>query len=195
MCVAILTKPGKVVTNDALFQGWSINRDGGGLAFVADGQIQIRKGFLKYNEFQTAYEQAIADADDDSPMLIHMRIGTSGPNNEANTHPFEVTPRDGVPGAMIHNGVLFSPTGDLAGPATDRKSDTRVVAEQLGVLFRFEDVVNARDQLGRAIGTGNKFAFLYADKNYAIINEQQGYWIDDIWYSNTSCTRRINGSR
>lgn len=196
MCVAILTLPGQRVDDSALFRGWTINRDGGGLAYVnVAGELKVSKGHLSYNKFHAAYEEALSQRAEDSPMLIHMRIGTSGPNNEANTHPFEFTPTNGPRGAMIHNGVLFSPSAERAGTGQDRKSDTRVVVDDLGTLFALQTLQEdrARRALGQAISSNNKFAFLYENKDYVIVNEEQGFWHDNVWYSNNTCGVRTNG--
>lgn len=189
MCVAILAKPGAVVGNDALFKGWTVNADGGGIAYVNKrGQLVIDKGHMKYNEFQRAYERAVEEARaEDSPMLIHMRITSQGDTNKTNTHPFEVKPQKGPRGAFIHNGTLFRPSGAWEGKANDKRSDTRVMANALNNILSAEAVLNAVVELGRAVGSHNKLAFLYEDKSWAIINESSGYWAGDIWYSNQSC--------
>lgn len=183
MCVAILAKPGKQVPRLNLFAGWGINSDGGGFAFVRGGKVQIERGFMKYNAFQAALEEAQAK-NPDSPFLIHMRIRSAGSLNENNTHPF---PIEG--GALIHNGTLFQPTGNDIGTADDRKSDTRVFAERLFNILKYQDVVDAKDDIERAIRY-NKIALLYDDAKYLILNEAEGEWIDDIWYSNGSCKIR-----
>lgn len=187
MCIAILTQPGKSLTNTQLWRGWSGNKDGGGFAYVADGKVVISKGFLKYNDFQAAYEEAVEKYGKESPFLVHMRIGTSGGNTENNTHPFAFKPTSGPAGALIHNGIMFTPAGEWRGPKDDRKSDTRVFAAALNNILVLEDVKAAKEALGKAIGGGNKLAFLYDDKSWVIINEDEGYWDDGIWYSNSGC--------
>lgn len=184
MCVAILAKPGHRVGNANLFAGWSVNSHGAGFAYVDPNtnKVVIQKGFLKsYNEF----EKALSDAYDrapDSPFLIHMRIRSVGHQNENNTHPFPIKG-----GALIHNGTLFTPTGSDVGPADDRKSDTRVFAERLYNVLEYPDVEAGKDDIGRAIGSYNKVVMLYDTKDYVIVNEANGEWVDDIWYSNSSC--------
>lgn len=187
MCIAIVTTPGKRMSEKALFRGWSINQDGGGIAFVRKGRVEIRKGFFKYNDFHKAYSDAFDEVGQESPFLIHMRIGTSGLKNANNTHPFYIKPQSGPAGAMIHNGILFTPAGAFKGPEDDRKSDTRVLVEAFNNILRLQDVLQARFDLGVAIGRGNKLAFLYDTGDFVIINEEEGYWDDGIWYSNGSC--------
>lgn len=185
MCVALLTKPGKVITNDALYNGWQTNPDGGGFAYVKDDKVVIEKGFMKYNEFQKAYATATDKYAAESPFLVHMRIRTSGATNANNCHPFPI--RDG---ALIHNGIMFTPTGKRAGPVDDRKSDTRVFAESLYNILNLEHIQKKSLAIQNAIGRGNKICFLYDDKSYYILGEEMGDWIDGIWHSNDSCARR-----
>lgn len=191
MCIAVVTKPGKNLNNAQLWAGWGINRDGGGFAYVKDNKVVIKKGYRVYNEFQKAYREAVEEVGNDSPFLIHMRISTSGLVSGENTHPFPVghtsDEADSFTGAMIHNGILFSPFGELAGQPADRKSDTRIVSEQLTKLLVLENVLKAKDMMGKAINGGNKLCFLYEDKTFVIVNESSGRWKDDIWYSNNSC--------
>jgi hypothetical protein len=115
-----------------------------------------------------------------------MRIRTSGHVNAANCHPFAIQG-----GALIHNGMMFTPTGDRAGTLTDRKSDTRVFAESLYNILKLEHVKKAESGIRKAIGGGNKVAFLYDDKSYHIIGEDLGFWREDVWHSNNSCVSRL----
>lgn len=181
MCVAIVANQGAVVPNDRLWQGWSRNRDGGGFAYVKDGEVVIEKGFMEYNKFQKAYEKAAEKYAAESPFLVHMRITTSGGTSKVNTHPFKIKG-----GAMIHNGVMFTPTGE----ENRGKSDTRIFAERFHNILQLEDVLAAGEDIIDAVGSYNKLAFLYDDRRYAILNEQAGYWLNDVWYSNRSCDVR-----
>lgn len=179
MCVAILSKPGASVPNDMLWKGWTVNKDGAGFAYVHDGKVIIKKGFMSYNDFQTAYRAAVEQFGEDSPMLVHMRIKTVGSVTAKNCHPFKIKN-----GAMIHNGTLFYPTGE-AGKVD--KSDSRLFAEKMYNILQLEDVVRTEKEFLYAFGRTNKMAFLYDNKDYAILNEESGMWIDDVWYSNGSC--------
>lgn len=183
MCVAIYSPSGKPVPNDMLWAGWGINGDGAGFAYVDPEakKVVVRKGFMRYNDFQKAYAEACA-AHPNTPFIVHMRIKTSGLINGNNTHPFAIKG-----GAMIHNGSFFTPGGKYLGPKEDLKSDTRVFAENLFNILTYEDVVAAEKDILSAVGSYNKMVFLYDDGRAHIMNEKGGVWIDDIWYSNGSC--------
>lgn len=184
MCVAIFQKAGAFVPKLGLANGFSINKDGAGFAYIDPElkKVVIKKGFMKFDPFATAYYEAVEKYGKDSPFLVHMRIKTAGAVSENNTHPFEV-----AGGAMIHNGSLFYPDKDYIGPDDDTRSDTRVFAEELKNILTFENVKRAEAAIRSAIGYHNKLVFLYDDGRYHIVNEQAGNWVDGIWYSNGSC--------
>ena len=189
MCIAILAPIGRVVDNARLYRGWSINDDGAGFAYVDENdKIVIVKGFDKYGKFHTAYAAAAEKYSATSPFLVHMRIGSAGDRRTSiNTHPFAFTPEEGPAGALIHNGTMFYPQGEIAGTPDDRKSDTRIFAEQLGPKLVYEDVKAAADLLERVVGY-SRLAILYANREYVILNEERpGLWLDGVWYSNQGC--------
>lgn len=182
MCLAIL-KPAKATLPTAhIRNGWISNPDGGGYGFVRDGKVVIRKGFSKLKEFEEAY---VADSEQykDSPFLVHFRICTMGTRGEDNTHPFPID--DGI---LIHNGTI---TGTKA-VYGQGKSDTALFAEQFSKDLTFDFIMKNKTELNSSL-TYNKVAILYTDKRYAIINEGDGYWVDDVWYSNKSYAPRASG--
>lgn len=184
MCVAIFQKPGAIITQKGMEAGWRSNRDGGGFAYhdATQNKVVIRKGYMELDKFYEAYMEAVEEHGKDSPFLVHMRIRTSGATNANNTHPFPIKG-----GALIHNGTFFTPSLKYAGPKDDLKSDTRVFAENLYNILTYEDVKAAQDNILKAVGTYNKIVFLYDDGRHLILNENRGMWMDDVWYSNSSC--------
>lgn len=180
MCIAIVTQPGKVLTGAQLYSGWYRNSDGAGFAYCDEhGKVVIKKGYMKYNDFQKAYADASMKYSEHSPFLVHMRIRTSGDVNAANCHPFKLKN-----GAMIHNGSLFNP--DTVRTA-EKKSDTRIFAESLHNILVLEDLQVAGPDIIAEIGYHNKLAFLFDEGKTLILNESAGFWDDGIWYSNRSC--------
>lgn len=186
MCVAVLTTPGHMLSREQLRKGWAINSDGGGFAFVDDGEVRIMKGYLEEDAFINAYTHFAEKFAGESPFLIHMRIRTSGTVSAKNCHPFPIKN-----GALIHNGIMFTPSGERAGTKNDLKSDTRVFAENLYNILELEQVKKAEERILKAVGHSNKIAFLYNNKEYFIMNEGAGQWQNDdkkdIWMSNSSC--------
>lgn len=177
MCIAIVAQKNAVVSDEELAEGWLRNSHGAGFAFVKKGKVVIKKGFMEFAPFLKAYKSAAKKYSGSSSFLIHMRIRTSGTTDESNTHPFPI--KDG---AMIHNGILFSPYSD-----PQNRSDTRIVAESLFEKLTQDYVTLARDKLEDILGN-NKFAMLYNNGEYVILNEDDGHWENGIWFSNSySC--------
>lgn len=187
MCVAIVARIGHRVSNLQMYAGWTRNKDGGGFAYVHDGKVVISKGFMTYSELIAAYSAAFELYGATSAFLVHMRVRSAGSVSQANTHPFPV-----MGGALIHNGTMFTPTGEKLGPADDRWSDTRGFAESLHDKLSYENACLAKTKLEKLIGAFNKIALLYDNGQFVILNEASGEWVDDVWFSNNySC--RVNG--
>lgn len=175
MCLAIVKPRGVQVAREHLLAGWQHNPDGGGYAFVKDGKVVMRKGFMKLKDFIEAYEVDEA-VNPESNFLIHFRITSQGAKTADNTHPFLV---EG--GALIHNGTM-SGTGAEYGKGA---SDTAKFADKFKTNLTYDFVVDNKAQLDIAI-QGSKIALLYDDDRFAIINERDGHWKDGVWYSNYS---------
>jgi hypothetical protein len=174
LCIAVVCRPNNVITPANLKRGWDSNPAGGGFAYV---------------DFEKAYLESAEQFAADSPFLVHMRIRTSGAISAKNTHPFPIKG-----GALIHNGIMFYPTGKRAGNPDDRRSDTRVFAEDLHNILLLDQVKKAADGIHKAIGRSNKVAFLYDNKETFILGEDLGFWHEGIWYSNSGCTGYIDRS-
>ena len=190
MCIIMVTEAGVPIPDDHLINGWAGNPDGAGYMYLGDTQdngereLVVRKGLMSFREFQAAYERDYGYYGHDSPFVVHFRIGTHGPNDEANTHPHFVNRRLALAHNGIINGMVYTPK--------DSRSDTRVFIDNVlrflprrwvnnpAILHLVEDY----------IGVGNKLALLTSDPSIAdpvtIINERAGYWLGQRWYSNTS---------
>lgn len=177
MCLAIYkpatTKPDK----EAYRYGFESNDHGAGFAAVVNGKLVVEKGFFKFKKFWKAFEPYA-----DCAALVHFRFATHGKRDEANCHPFMVA--DDL--TMIHNGVL-----PICTKSDKDKSDTwHYVESVLKPLHELTPEFYRHDAiafLGSAAISGSKFAFLRADGDFAIWNEDDGVWTQDgHWYSNNS---------
>ena len=175
MCLAIAKPASVMIPEDHLRTGWVHNSHGAGYSFVKDGKVVICKGFMKLKEFMEAY-LADAQANTDSPFIVHFRIASMGDNSDANTHPF---PIEG--GALIHNGTLSGTSAVYSrGP-----SDTNRFAQMYSKHLSFDNIEKHKDKWNKALEY-SKLVMLYDDKRYQIVNESLGLWVDGVWYSNTS---------
>jgi glutamine amidotransferase len=122
----------------------------------------------------------------DGYAMFHARYATHGVKNDDNCHPFKVGGDDRT--YLAHNGIL-----DIDIHATDKRSDTRVFAEdtlpKLGGVSALDD-----DNIWTIISkwsSGSKIAILTVDTKAMdecyIINENAGHWDNDgIWWSNNT---------
>lgn len=183
MCLAIV-KPGNlVIPTDYLERGWQYNPDGAGFAFVKDGKVEIKKGYMSLKDFLGAYNK-YWEENKKSTFLIHFRIRTFGAKGPYNTHPFEI--KDG---ALIHNGSVSG-----VGAQSDGPSDTALFARKYSNVLSYDTVHKHRAEFEDAVGY-NKIAMLYHDGRYLILNEKAGDWDNDIWYSNSSYKRTSTRTR
>lgn len=131
MCVAIY-KPANVAVPslDILEMCWYTNPDGAGMAFPSlkkPNMLEIRKGFMEWEDFEEAYQKLELDKMYDRPLFLHFRIATAGNVDAGNTHPFPISQYqetlrlEGLYSkyALIHNGILSEYT-----PENGTVSDT-----------------------------------------------------------------------
>jgi predicted glutamine amidotransferase len=106
---------------------------------------------------------------------LHYRISTSGFKGEHNLHPFLVNDKLG----FVHNGVI-------SGLGNKDFSDTYEFNDMLKKFKHdFLKCEMTRYLISKHIGY-SKLVFLDINDKYTIINEEDGHWKNDNWYSNTS---------
>lgn len=119
MCIILACEANRRPTNQIINQCWDVNPDGGGVMWAEGGHVEIAKGLMSPDDLIAAVRYAPKD----SPLVIHMRIGTSGGYGAEVTHPYPVTDRLDALHALdvdcscgiAHNGILPYPTDDAAG--------------------------------------------------------------------------------
>ena len=58
MCI-IVVKPEKVtISADSFRTMWKVNSDGAGFMYATGDRVVVSKGFMKFNEFWDAYQEA-----------------------------------------------------------------------------------------------------------------------------------------
>lgn len=173
MCLIIL-KPAKVaLPEEHVRNGWISNPDGGGYAFAHRGKVVTRKGITTLKEFLEAFN-ADSKQYKKAPFVLHFRIRSQGDKSVENTHPFDIA--DGV---LAHNGTM-----DGTGATWDKgPSDTNLFCKAVGDKLTLEWVKANLAALSSAVNY-NKFVMLYKGGQYQIVNEKDGVWLNDVWYSN-----------
>ena len=184
MCLLVVCSPDSTPKKKDLECASCNNPHGFGYAIITPSGIvtgrgmsskKIIKEFLEVRkQFPTGY------------AMFHARYATHGVKNEENCHPFKVG--GATQTYLAHNGIL-----DVEIHATDKRSDTRVFAEDIlpamGGVKALDD-----DNLWRMLSTwasGSKIAILTTDPTAKdgcyIINESAGHWDDaGMWWSNTT---------
>lgn len=96
MCVIFLLNKGKKLSNLIINQAAKANDDGFGVAWVQNGQVQLKKSMKLEDVIEHIHDSRYR-------RLVHFRIATHGTTSEMNCHPFwlETRPRC----AIAHNGT------------------------------------------------------------------------------------------
>lgn len=112
---------------------WDSNPDGAGFAFNDGNRVIIKKGFMSWDAFKSAWVSCSKRYDfKNRGVLIHFRITTHGGTNPQNTHPFPVVSDTGMMQkpecvceyAAIHNGIISATSAQATRERTT--SDTLV---------------------------------------------------------------------
>lgn len=177
MCLAIYKPAGITIPEDHLERGFDSNPHGAGFAYVdPERGLVIEKGFFKFKKFIAAWRKV-----DTLQAVVHFRFATHGKRNEANCHPFPVTPDL----CMVHNGII-----DIDCSKARKKSDTWHFVEQVVKPFVGHNpdsffTCDATRLLVEEYVRGSKLVFLASDGRFSIFNEKLGDWDKGVWYSNT----------
>lgn len=110
MCIILTCEPYARPTLELVDDCFFANQDGAGIAWIEDGKVQISKGFT---DSECMYE-LIKDIPAESPLMLHMRIATSGGISVATCHPYPIcdtleylhAPDVECGAAIAHNGVI-----------------------------------------------------------------------------------------
>lgn len=170
MCIAAISKSGGFKEED-LSMFFRANRHGGGYAYAEDGKLFTHRHITVESDY---IEQGMRLASKEN-LVTHCRIATSGGITAENAHPFVMENS-----VLVHNGILYGTSGALS-DTRDFVNETKSLLDDQKLMSN--DLVIKR--LGEVIGSYNKLILLYKDKTFKIVNEDQGYWKDGVWYSNT----------
>lgn len=174
MCICILnTKKAGALTASELKNSWDNNNMGAGLLWVENNELNVFKSY-DYGTFTDKYFE-IRERNKVGNIVLHYRISTSGFKGEHNLHPFLVNDKLG----FVHNGVI-------SGLGNKDFSDTYEFNDMLKKFkHNFLKCEMTRYLISKHIGY-SKLIFLDINDKFTIINEEDGHWKNDNWYSNTS---------
>lgn len=186
MCIIAIKPQGQPMwSNDIIENMFTRNHDGAGFMYYDDAlkKVVIKKGYF-------ILEDLIKDLNSEdyqnTTLVLHCRIGTSGKRDELNCHPYPIYDENKTNTitnmAMAHNGVLHDYTPPVISDINDTQYFIQTVLSQLK-----PDFIRNKDKLlliEHLIGIRNKFAILDENNRLTMI----GHFIEDggYYYSNES---------
>lgn len=191
MCI-IAVKPANVAMIDdkTIENMWYNNDDGAGFMYPAHGGVKIRKGFMTLKALKKALKELSKEIDTTAtPIILHFRIGTSGGNTAANTHPFPVSESLAAlqkthlttPLAVAHNGII-----DIRPRKKDISDTMEYILSQLAPLYQLKKDFYRREAGKQLIYNAiqSKMAFMDAAGRISLIGkfEKDG----EYYFSNSS---------
>jgi predicted glutamine amidotransferase len=191
MCV-IAVKPANIAMIDekTIENMWYNNDDGAGFMYPGPGGVKIRKGYMTLKSLKKALKALNKEIDTTAtPIILHFRIGTSGGNIAANTHPFPVSENLAAlqktqltaPLAVAHNGVI-----DIRPRKKDISDTMEYILSQLAPLYQLKKDFY-RHEAGKKLiynAIQSKMAFMDAAGRISLIGkfEKDG----EYYFSNSS---------
>ncbi len=158
------------------------NPDGFGFAISTGKKLHVVRS-MNFEEVANKFVDARKTMQ--GPAIFHFRWTTHGTNTVDNCHPFLLGGDNET--VLGHNGIL--PVKMEKG---EKRSDTRVFAEDImpaiGGISSLDDNEYFEQMANWA--KGSKLAFLTVNDDakfdWYIVNEKDGHWDSDIWWSNSS---------
>lgn len=177
MCLLIFKRPEGKLSKQHIENAWENNPDGAGIAWANGGDgVYMKKGFMELKHLQEHIDKIEGRA-----AIVHFRWGNVGDKNEKNCHPFQA----GGGWVVAHNGTV--PDMDPKGGESDTKAFSRLILKPL--LKHNPKILHeeyTRELLEKRIGAGSKMVFMNHSGIPIFLNEKDGKWEENVWYSNNS---------
>ena len=164
------------------------NHDGAGFAYLDNGNVIYKKGFMSFNSLKKALDDLDINKKE-TTMVFHFRIGTSGTNSKGLTHPFKICgdtetmkATEGTGSVLFHNGILadYNPSKDNKDDVNDTMLFTKNVINELPKDWETNKAILS---LVKKSINSNKLAILKPNKLTLIGNFKKD---KGIYYSNDS---------
>lgn len=171
MCLIITRKKNARVDWNAANRAARSNSDGYGIAWHDGKSLQV----LRSLEWADVRKQAHSLQAKDVEFILHMRYATHGAVNLNNTHPFKLHAHQSF---MAHNGIIHTletPEGMCDSRVLADHIDTRLDADWHSDPAAYENV--------EELASSSRLAFMLADGEIVLVNEEFGAWSDGCWYS------------
>jgi len=188
MCIIVAVPENAAMpTVETLRECFMSNPDGAGFMYADGKRVNIRKGFMTFDEFMEALdEECIPDG---SALVMHFRIATHGKVSAACCHPFPLTddanamrsPRAEARWGVAHNGIIQGrSTNDTWSDSMDFIAGVMAPLAHLHPSFMYSD--DAKELLKGACKS--KLAIMNHAGELMLVGE----FVEDdgVFYSNTS---------
>ena len=156
MCVIIIKQKGKRIPREVAKTSSEINPHGLGIIWLDTFEVSYHKS--------TAYSLL----DTERPFIAHFRYATIGAVNRENTHPFRC-------GSNKQEWLMMN--GTIKNLGDDKKSDSRVLAENLGEIPRHKWKQELEGYECRFVSVNTH------SRTYQIYNKELWVQRDGVWYS------------
>lgn len=196
MCViCVKNKNVKFPEEKALRNCWDNNPDMGGFMFVYKETVHIKKGYMTYEDFSRALNEARKMTGDDVPYVMHFRISTQGYDSDC-CQPFPLSEkmhnlrkrRSKASIGVAHNGILHLTSDGAKDYSDTMKFITDYLVNIVRGLDYHEDSRTVK--LIENLIKGSRFAILGKDGFCSLLGTG---WVEDkktgLWYSNDSYKR------
>lgn len=189
MCIILTCEPKVRPSAQLVTDCFYSNPDGAGIMWCEDGYVQTAKGFMD----ETSLIEAIESVPYESPLVIHMRIATSGGVATGTCHPFPICDDLDVlhaqltecSAAIAHNGVIAGMPTDKERGISDTVSFVSGVVN--GLLEGSHGKITQRVRKAiRQAAPGNRFAIMTSDGKV--------YRIGDGWETVTTGIEASNST-
>jgi glutamine amidotransferase len=180
MCCAIFIPQGSKLPKEHLEQAFKNNSEGGGFAYIENGEVKIQKGFFKFEEMWDAFNAV--QQTNNAAKLCHVRKKSYGKIDAENCHPFQIDAQH----AISHNGTVWEFSVANASYSDTSAFTLNILKPLFAEYPEFYKTKYGRWLIEEAIGSLNKMIILDANGDYRIFNESEGHWNGAVWYSNKS---------
>lgn len=177
MCVIVYKPKGiELPDENTLRKCWNYNNDGAGVAWIERGWIEIRKGFMEFEELMEFLNKKDWTK---KTLILHFRAVSKGAKIPLMTHPFTIQEKNRLV-YKTKNMTIFH-NGTISGFGNETNSDTYEFTKWLGQLKTMGVTEKALIEIIRRIGYLDKFLVITPKKIYMI-----GRWYEknNCYYSN-----------
>ena len=199
MCIIASSKIGVDLPDyDTIRLMWDKNPDGAGFMWADGKNVRVSKGYMEFENFITAIEKLKEKIDTkNTAVVMHFRIGTSGGNIPANTHPFPVvdklamlkTTKSKCDLGVAHNGIID--IDNRKGMSDTMEYILQVLAPLKKEVPNFLKCSIINKMIEQTID-GSRLCFLEPDGNITYIGDWQFDSDTGIYYSNSGYKKWYN---